>query len=458
LRHESASGHPVERPVLPALAAWQWRTKVVLWWSATMFGLYAVQRVVFGTEGRSPITFIDWVLASLVVLWILPGVTAIPGLVGLLWHRPRDTSNAPVIDTLVCWRIVSRGTNREALRKTVEAVQREMANTPHFPYVIEVVTDESVGLPDTDDVRHLVVPKDYVTPNRSKFKARALNYAVEKSPLPEDAWIVHLDEETHPTFCVIEGIALMIQEEEVSGEHRIGQGCILYHRDWGKHPFLTLADMMRTGDDMARFYLQYRLGRTLFGMHGSFIVVRNSVAKKVGFDFGPRGSITEDAFWALVQMSHGRRARWVDGNMEEQSTQSVKDFVKQRRRWFVGLILVARYAPAPFRYRASVAVSTLIWALSPLGLTFTLSQVFLGFDVHPVLHFLANAAYSSFVVLYFIGLHINLDGHGIRNWHKRVQWFVLTALLLPLFSLIEAAGVVYGMVRPDVGGFHVVKK
>ena len=73
--------------------------------------------------------------------------------------------------------------------------------------------------------------------------------------------------------------------------------------------------------------------------------MRNDVECAIGFDFGPRGSITEDAFWALVAMERGHRTRWVEGYLEEQSTQSVVDFIKQRERWFRGLVAVVFDAP-----------------------------------------------------------------------------------------------------------------
>jgi egghead protein (zeste-white 4 protein) len=222
-----------------------------------------------------------------------------------------------------------------------------MAATPLFDYVIEVVTDcPALALePPNSDIRYIEVSPEYTTGKGSRFKARALQYALEKSELPDNAWIVHLDEETRPTPSGIKGIAKAIAEEEhreaTTGlPPRFGQGAILYHRDWRRHPFLTLADNVRTGDDFARFHFQHRLGRTVFGLHGSYIVVRNDIEKVGGFDFGPVGSITEDAFWALVCMDAGIRCRWVEGYLEEQSTQSLKDFVFQRRRWYQWLAKV----------------------------------------------------------------------------------------------------------------------
>ena len=97
---------------------------------------------------------------------------------------------------------------------------------------------------------------------------------------------------------------------------RIGQGAILYHRKWGIHPFLTLADNIRTGSDFGHFHLGHRLGLPIFGLHGSYIVVKNAVEQQIGFDFGPQGSITEDAFWGLVAVqkadtgSAGSTAIW----------------------------------------------------------------------------------------------------------------------------------------------------
>jgi egghead protein (zeste-white 4 protein) len=434
------------------------RLIVVLWTVGAVAGLYGLQHVLFPNPGIMPHGWWQWSYAALCLLWVLPILPGGLGLAGNLWYRHQDNSAVTPIDTLVSWRIVSRGTNVSALRSTIERCQREMAARPLFPYVIEVVLDgQADGLPQGPDIRYVLVPADYQTPNGSLFKARALQYVLDNSPLPDDTWIVHLDEETQPTRSGIEGIAQMIREEETAGTLRIGQGCILYHRDWKRHPVLTLADMVRTGDDLARFHFQHKLGRTIFGMHGSYIVVRNSVAKEVGFDFGPQGSITEDAFWALVQMHNGRRARWCDGYLEEQSTQSPMDFIKQRRRWFLGLIKVSRHAPVPLRWRLPLGINTIIWALAPLGFLYTVTHLFYGTAVPEAVRATANLAYGTYVVLYVMGLRINLDEAGEHRWWKRQFWYLSTVLLLPLFSTLEAAGVIYGFVKPEAG-FHIVKK
>ena len=301
--------------------------------------------------GRPPQTAVEDVVSWVSLLWLgalLPGSL---GLIGTLLYRfPTDLDAIRPINRMICWRIVTAGKNIDIVLSTIRRCRAEMAKTPLAPYLIEVVIDacDNVArLPAGDvDVRVIVVPPEYATPNKSRYKARALHYALFNSSISETAWIVHLDEETQPTQSAIKGVCKFIAEEEASGRLRIGQGALLYHREWKRHPFLTLADNVRTGDDLARFHLQHRLGVTMFGLHGSFIVVRNDVEKATGgFDFGPNGDITEDAFWAIKAMQNGLRCAWVDGFMEEQSCMSIVDFLRQRRRWFHGLVKTVLYAP-----------------------------------------------------------------------------------------------------------------
>ncbi len=435
------------------------RLRVMAYMATGMLILYIVESLVWPVS-QEPHTLFEGIWSWLALLWcgaVIPGTLGLAGM--LSFRHPKNLDDTKPIDTLVSWRIVSRGTNKEALTETIRRCQTEMAKTPLFPYIIEVVTDtEDISvLPPNRDVRYISVPRDYHTAKGSLYKARALQYAVEHSQLPDNAWIVHLDEETQPTASGIKGICKMIREEEASGALRIGQGPILYHRKWQQHPFLTLADNVRTGDDFARFHFQHKLGVTIFGLHGSYIVVRNDIEKSVGFDFGPNGSITEDAFWALVSMQRGYRCRWVDGYLEEQSTQSVGDFVRQRRRWFQGLAKVSIHAPVKAIWRFSLGLNTILWAMAPFASLYTFLHLFFGISHVWWIRFLANYSFASFSTLYLVGLEANLDEHGIKRLRERVGWFIKQIVLLPVFNLMEGSGVLAAIFLP-AAGFHVVKK
>jgi egghead protein (zeste-white 4 protein) len=422
-------------------------------------GFYAGESLLWPRPAH-PSTLLGQLWSWLDLLWVLPFVPAAFELAGLMLWRPPRAQERP-IPNLVSWRIVSRGINTEALYNTIIACRKEMSNLPLFPYLIEVVVDTVPPgndlPPATADLRYIVVPKDYTTPNNSRAKARALNYALRASLLPPTAWLVHMDEESRPTASSITGIAAAIREEEISGRLRIGQGTITYHRDWKYHPFLTLSDCIRTGSDLGRLYLSMRVGVPLFGLHGSFILVRNDVEQALGFDIGPVGSLTEDAWWGTIAMDLGYRCRWVEGHVAEQCTFRVRDFLKQRRRWFNGMGRTATHAPVSWRWRAMLGVSMITWATAPIAWAYTLAHLVLGGYVSPVIQALANISLAVYVTTTLVGLGVNMADHGIWHPAQKVRWGLTWLVCLPAFSLLESSAVAYALIRP-AKGFDVVKK
>src|SRR6185437_5164135 len=152
----------------------------------------------------------------------------------------------------------------------------------------------------------------------------------------------------------------------------IGQGAILYQGgDW----LFRGADTLRTADDLGRFRLQYALGVPIFGIHGSYIVVRGLDDAALSFDVGERNSLTEDAAWSLRAWARGRRFAWVEGYLYEQPPQSVPDFVRQRARWLAGIRRVLRDGAVPLRYRLGLGVFTFLWQLSFLPFLVAIAAV-----------------------------------------------------------------------------------
>jgi egghead protein (zeste-white 4 protein) len=156
-------------------------------------------------------------------------------------------------------------------------------------------------------------------------------------------------------------------------------------------------------------------------------------------------------------MEKGYRCRWVNGYLEEQSTQSIGDFIKQRRRWFQGLAKVSIHAPVKLRWRLALGLNTSLWAVAPFAALYTIAHFFFGFAPQWWIKFLANYSFASFGVLYMVGLRANLDEFGITQWWKRLGWYIAQIALLPFFSLLESVGVLAAIFRP-VSGFHVVNK
>ncbi len=438
-----------------------------------MAGLWALQGAIWSGSSYpwdwllwqgipSPNRVSEWTIQIAMGAWVLPMLPMLSGLVGMLAHPRRDKAVlANPLPNVVSFRIVSRGQNAAVLHETVRNIERVMEDLPVFNWAVEVVTDQPVLWPASAWVHFIRVPEGYRTPKRTRFKARALQYALQYSPLPADGWIVHMDEETQLTYSAVLGIRNAIEEEEASGRLRIGQGAILYHRRLSAGVmglFLSLADMIRTGDDLGRFHFQHRVGLPLFGLHGSYILTRNDVEADVGFDFGPPGSVTEDAFWALAQMARGRRCRWVEGYMVEQPPTSIRDFLRQRRRWLWGLLLVLRYAPAPLWGKIGLGVCVAGWASSWLGLAAFWADLGIGQVAPWQVRAAGDISLVCFYTWYLAGLAENLRYVHVVRW-RRALLYVLQIMLVPAFTVLEAAAVIYGLVTRGGGfGFHVIAK
>jgi egghead protein (zeste-white 4 protein) len=424
--------------------------------------LYVIQIYVWPIR-RAPVSTLEHVWVAGHFLWLAGVPLTTMMIAGIFMYRKAPLVDIPYAPHLVVWRIVTRGDNVSALTSTIHTIQKQMMQTPIFPFEIEVIT-ESGALEQNvvplfgDNVRFVHVPSGYQTLNGTKFKARALQYAVEHSTVPDDAWLVHLDEETAPDRSGLLGIAKMIGEEEVSGALRIGQGAILYHRQWRRHPIMTMADNSRTGMDFGPFYLQSQIGTSVFGFHGSYIVIRNDVEKATGgFDLGPAGSIAEDAWWILIANQKGYKIRWVEGFLVEQSTQDIWDFLQQRRRWMEGLIKVVRFAPVPLWRRLPVALNLAFWGVVCFSILYSFAHLFYGFDTHPGIRLAANWSLATCATMYVVGLLANLNGAGITNPFARLGLIVVQTALLPLFCLLEVTAGVLGLFFPK-NAFHVIKK
>lgn len=422
--------------------------------------------VVWPQGGHPANNLFDHVIEWSAVTWSLMLPWAIADVSGWLLYRrhtrvteeTRATTRSTTMRFLVVFRIVTRGDQPETVIATTHSVLDAMGFRPSFPYRVEVVSDVPIdGLPDHEAVHAIVVPDDFETSNGATHKARALHYALSISQISDDAWILHLDEESHVTEELIVGIREAVTEEERTGKHRIGQGLITYHRDLASNKVFSMADSIRVGDDLGRFHLQYRLHQILFGMHGSFLLVRSSVERQVGFDFPPEACTTEDTTFALLQMGAGNRFRWVEGTVIEQSPASFNDFIRQRRRWFTGMWWAARKTPVPVRYRRSLCFAMFLWTVGWTGFAYSLLHVFSGVAVPRGLAIVGDAIFAVFVTNYLLGLWVSLSmREGIRAL-RRIGYFVLQAVMIPIFTLLEASAVVYSLISPE-RRFHVVHK
>jgi egghead protein (zeste-white 4 protein) len=88
---------------------------------------------------------------------------------------------------------------------------------------------------------------------------------------------------------------------------------------------------------------------------------------------------------------------------------------------------------------------------------YTFVHFFYGFSIPGWIHFLANFSFAFFAVIYLVGLRANMDEHSITGFFKRTGWTIAQVVLIPIFSAMEATGILMAIFKPHPG-FHVVKK
>jgi len=396
-------------------------------------------------------------------------------ILGLLLGHPFKKNNLEDMQTIaakmknrIFIRIVTRGTNGSLVQQTVNSAYDVLKVLPDNKYHIEVVTDNTNNLKQQPQLSEIVVPKTFKC--STKFKGRALQYALlgNNSKATNNDWIVHLDEESCFDEYTIKNIMLYtMKEEEYKAKNdndysRIGQGTITYGQKrvegiFSQHTINTLADSIRIADDFGRFRFQYSLQTSLFGMKGSYIVIQNSVEKRISFDHGLESSVTEDAFFALYARSKNIKFQFVNGMMYERSPFSMMDFVKQRKRWFIGLWLTCTASKIPLSSRKEMIFGMLMWTLQPISYICILINFFMNFNYEkPDPRALIGFFLNPFLFLYLMGFFLSIN-FRVYNILEYITLLIFQIVFIPLFSVLEFGGVVYSFLRWDAG-FFIVKK
>lgn len=413
--------------------------------------------------------WVESLLNAFKLAWLIPLPYALLNFYSFVRYpifiHPPPSSIHKLPGVKLYFRYVTRGQNPALVAETTARACQILASLlmPQ-EWIIEVVSDRwlDVEQPSNGQVRLIIVPSDYQTPSGAKFKGRALQYAVQASLAGPQDWIIHLDEETgFDAGTVREMHAFIARETQrtASGKHglaRVGQGVILYGRNRIVNYLTTLADSIRVGDDYGRFRLQFEHGKSWFGLHGSFIVINNGVEQMVGFDHGPASSITEDCYFALVAQGRGVEYEFIHAFMYEKSPFSLADFVRQRRRWFGGLWLCVLSPDLPLKSRLPLGTFMLLWSLSWMCILMVYINFAYPTGTQVWLAMVGGVSFMYYVSLYIIGFlrTFSLRQLGLVRY---LGLFALQLTLIPIFSIMEAAGVLYGVLFPP-RDFFVVQK
>jgi hypothetical protein len=360
---------------------------------------------------------------------------------------------------------VTKGDNREAVMRSWD-VHRHLEKL-HPAIHVHVLTDEPNYF---DNINCYTCPRTFQTRN-SKYKARALEWYRRTMRFTQHDWILHLDEES-----VIDAESIKRTLDFIWYEHKYtwGQGVILYNQYQYWHNWIfTVADAIRVGDDLSRFQLQYTyFHRPIFGAHGSFLLTNGEVENAVTWDLG---SLTEDYQFATmawekgtfvpfspvlyhiynqrheITMHTGYMCGKVPALVREQSPMDHMSFMKQRRRWYVGIRRLPELLPK---------IWASFWTLGTLSLYGTIASVILGF-FYPLgtprwFGLLKDFSFVTFVYLYFLGILVQDLDAGVHPLLILVH--IPITLVVQFYAVaLESVSVMYGIIFPPTD-FEVIKK
>ncbi|RKO97010.1 hypothetical protein CXG81DRAFT_11644 [Caulochytrium protostelioides] len=336
---------------------------------------------------------------------------------------------------------VTKGDNREAVYRSWNAHRH--FEKMHPALKVHVLTDEPYFF---DGLNCYTCPKSFKT-ERSKHKARALEWWRQTNKLTEHDWVLHLDEES-----VIDDESIMrcLRFAQYETDYHWGQGTILYNQYKYWHNWIfTVADAMRVGDDVGRFHLQYTFfHRPIFGAHGSFLFTNGAVENAVTWDLG---SLTEDYQFAMNAWKFGYKCGKIDGLIREQSPQGFWDFLKQRRRWYLGIMRLPNFLPKMWG---------VFWTLGTVCLYATIASIPLGIviqlDTPRWFGILKDFSFITFVYIYVLGILIQDIDKGLHP-AIIILHIPMTIVLQFIAIILEALSVMYGLLRPTKQ-FQVIQK
>lgn len=221
-----------------------------------------------------------------IILYVLRGLTllTLPQMMfnfcGLLFYNAFPDKvvlkGSPLLAPFICIRVVTRGDFPDLVKANVLRNMNTCLDTGLENFLIEVVTDNAIGMPEHRRNREVVVPKEYRTSSGALFKSRALQYCWEDAVnvLNNGNWVVHLDEETLLTENSVRGIVNFV----LDGKHQFGQGLITYANENVVNWMTTLADSIRVSDDMGKLRFQFKtFHKPVFSWKGSYVVSLVSV-------------------------------------------------------------------------------------------------------------------------------------------------------------------------------------
>jgi cellulose synthase/poly-beta-1,6-N-acetylglucosamine synthase-like glycosyltransferase len=191
------------------------------------------------------------------------------------------------------------------------------------------------------------------------------------------------------------------------------------------------------------------LHKTTFGCHGSFLLINGSLENQITWDMA---GLAEDFEFALRARAHGHRCGEIRGVAREQSPHSLLDFLRQRRRWFLGIRTIRHPCARYVCFQAFAGSLCTLYCI--LSLLVPSVSAWYQFPLWTAL--MTNFQLSVFVYIYILGVVIQ-DVDAGYTWATVLSHIPTTAVFMPMATVLEMLAVFYAIFFKTTH-FEVVEK
>ena len=263
--------------------------------------------------------------------WAWFTVFIILGIVGQIYRPKRSRKKAENVECV----IVSVA-NRKVEKSLFECITHTKKMLDNHLWLL--VDEGSELIPQLKDQLKenslVIVPRSY---RRDLIaKGRAINYFIEKEVKP-DKWYAFIDDDN-----LILDDSFLYETPYYAEMGYVAMNPVLVPRK-GKSTFTYIMDSIRYFDDLMIFrFFTGLLKRPLIGLHGELLTVKGEVLKEIGYS---NPSLVEDFRFASELVKRNYKTWQSASRVSIKSPNSLADLLKQRGRWFKGLLRDWRHCP-----------------------------------------------------------------------------------------------------------------
>lgn len=345
--------------------------------------------------------------------WTIVSIYTILGIFGYMSYRGTHKDDE-YRKTKIC--IVSKASKgvKDAL---IDCIHHNC--TTFRKYIFNIIIDEESELrleleayiKQFPNTKIIIVPSTFKC--NAIAKGRAIEYYIRHHTSP-DWWYAFIDDDNK----ILDDKFL----KEISYYSKNGYvACngLLFPR-LGRSKLAFVADSVRYFDDLTIF----RIGTGIFklplnGFHGELLVASGEILRNISFD---RETITEDFSFARELIKKGYKTWQSETVISIQSPHSIKDFIKQRNRWYRGIS--RDVATSNWQMKLFSGIRIIDWKIGIIG-SWLIFPVWAMFPI-PLWLIIFNFIGASYYYVSYI--------HGAMRLNEGMA---KSMFLIPLYGIME---------------------